>query len=184
MQYKSLLAGCHQEDAQSQRILYDLFKARLMGLCRRYTTNREEAKDVLQEAFIKIFRKIQQVTDPEKLESWMKSVTVNTAIDHFRKKRVTFTELKDESLPEEVYTHLQSDISVSDEILVACVNQLPDGCRLVFNLFVVEGYSHTEIAGLLQITEGTSRSQLNYAKSLLKNKLKCHHVAQYYEKFA
>jgi RNA polymerase sigma factor (sigma-70 family) len=181
-QYKSLLAGCQREDAQSQRILYDLFKARLMGLCRRYTTNREEAKDVLQEAFIKIFRKIQQLTDHEKLESWVKSVAVNTAIDHFRTKRMLMTELTDDAAMEEALGHHDAD--VSDEVLVACVNQLPDGCRLVFNLFVLEGYSHAEIASMLQISEGTSRSQLNYARALLKNKLKCHHVAQYYEKFA
>ena len=182
MQYKSLLAGCHQEDAQSQRILYDLFKARLMGLCRRYTTNREEAKDVLQEAFIKIFRKIQQVTDPEKLESWMKSVVVNTAIDQFRKKKIVQTAQIDDTLDKEVRGYAETN--VPDEILVALVSQLPDGCRLVFNLFVVEEYSHAEIATLLDISEGTSRSQLNYAKTVLKNKLKCHDVTQYYEKFA
>jgi RNA polymerase sigma factor (sigma-70 family) len=181
-QYKDLLAGCHKEDAQSQRILYDVFKARLMGLSRRYTKDREEAKDVLQESFIKIFRKIQTVTDPEKLESWMKSVTVNTAIDHFRSKQHVPTTQIDETLVEEVSG--KTEAQVSDEILVAYVNKLPDGCRLVFNLFVVEGYSHAEIATLLQVTEGTSRSQLNYAKTVLKNKLKCHDVAQYYEKFA
>lgn len=181
-QYKDLLAGCHQEDAQSQRILYDVFKARLMGLCRRYTNNREEAKDVLQESFIKIFRKIQNVAEPERLESWMKSVVVNTAIDHFRKKNVLKMESIDDSVKEEVVSNVEPQ--VNDEILVAMVNQLPDGCRLVFNLFVVEGYSHAEISTMLDITEGTSRSQLNYAKTVLKNKLKCHDVTQYYEKFA
>ncbi|HTF21848.1 MAG TPA: sigma-70 family RNA polymerase sigma factor [Chryseolinea sp.] len=181
-QYKDLLARCHQEDAQSQRVLYDLFKARLMGLCRRYTANREEAKDVLQDSFIKIFRKIQHLTDPEKLESWMKSIVVNTAIDHFRKKKLMQADHLDDSVTEEV--HGNSETPVNDEILVAFVNQLPDRCRLVFNLFVVEGYNHAEIAALLQITEGTSRSQLNYAKTILKNKLQCHDVAEYYEKFA
>ncbi|MEJ1237174.1 RNA polymerase sigma factor [Chryseolinea sp. T2] len=181
-QYKELLAGCHREDANSQRILYDLFKARLMGLCRRYTNNREEAKDVLQESFIKIFRKIHQVTESGKLESWMKSVVVNTAIDHFRKKNVLKTGPIDETVTEEVKANAEAQ--VSDEILMTMVNQLPDGCRLVFNLYVVEGYSHAEIATMLDITESTSRSQLNYAKSALKNKLKCHDVTQYYEKFA
>jgi len=180
--YKDLLAGCHKEDAQSQRILYDCFKARLMGLCRRYTKNREEAKDVLQESFIKIFKRIQQVTDAEKLESWMKSVVVNTAIDQFRKKKIVHTAQIDDTLDKEVRGYAETN--VPDEILVALVSQLPDGCRLVFNLFVVEEYSHAEIATLLDISEGTSRSQLNYAKTVLKNKLKCHDVTQYYEKFA
>lgn len=181
-QYKNLLAGCHKEDAQSQRILYDLFKGRLMGLCRRYTANREEAKDVLQEAFIKIFRKIHQLTDPDKLEAWLKSITVNTAIDHFRRKRIVPMNPIDESMIEVMHDDVVP--AVTDEILVFLVSQLPDGCRLIFNLYVVEGYSHKEIAEHLQITEGTSRSQLNYAKTTLKNKLKCHDVAQYYEKFA
>lgn len=180
--YQDLLAGCHREDARSQRILYDLFKGRLMGLSRRYTSNREEAKDVMQESFIKIFRKITQLTDPEKLESWMKSIVVNTAIDHFRKKKAMPMDQITETVAVEVQDN--TEVKINDEILVAFVNQLPDGCRLVFNMFVVEGYSHAEIAELLQINIGTSRSQLNYAKSLLKNKLKCHDVAQYYEKFA
>lgn len=180
--YQDLLAGCHREDARSQRILYDLFKGRLMGLCRRYTSNREEAKDVMQESFIKIFRKITQLADPEKLESWMKSIVVNTAIDHFRKKKAMPMDQITETVA--VETQDNTEVKINDEILVALVNQLPDGCRLVFNMFVVEGYSHAEIAELLQINIGTSRSQLNYAKSLLKNKLKCHDVAQYYEKFA
>ncbi|MGC3943167.1 MAG: RNA polymerase sigma factor [Chryseolinea sp.] len=181
-QYKDLLAGCHKEDAHSQRVLYDLFKARLMGLCRRYTNNREEAKDVLQESFIKIFRKVRQVMEPEKLESWMKSIVVNTAIDHFRKKNVLRMKPIDDLVTEEVAANTEAQ--VSDDILVTMVNQLPDGCRLVFNLYVVEGYSHAEISTMLDITEGTSRSQLNYAKAVLKNKLKCHDVTQYYEKFA
>jgi RNA polymerase sigma-70 factor (ECF subfamily) len=181
-QHKDLLAGCHKEDAQSQRILYDLFKARLMGLCRRYTNNREEAKDVLQESFIKIFRKIRHVSEPEKLESWMKSIVVNTAIDHFRKKNVLKFETINDAVVDEAIGNPEQP--VNDEILVTMVNQLPDGCRVVFNLYVVEGYSHAEISSMLDISEGTSRSQLNYAKLVLKNKLKCHDVTQYYEKFA
>lgn len=181
-EYKDVLAGCHREDTRSQRILYDLFRARLMGLCRRYCSNREEAKDVLQESFIKIFKKIGHVTDADKLESWMKSVVVNTAIDHFRSKKLIQTYEIDDHVTAEV--QVDPDVKIADDVLVAFVNQLPDGCRMVFNLFVVEGYTHAEIATLLQITEGTSRSQLNYAKTILKNKLKCHDVAQYYEKFA
>ena len=181
-QYKELLAGCQKEDARSQRILYDAFKSRLMGLCRRYSNNREEAKDVLQESFIKIFRNIRHLSDPEKLESWLKSIVVNTAIDHYRKKNVLKMQPIDEVVSEEVAA--KDEAQVTDDILVGLVSQLPDGCRLVFNLFVVEGYSHAEISAMLEVTEGTSRSQLNYAKAVLKNKLKCHDVTQYYEKFA
>ena len=179
---RELLDGCHREDTRSQRILFELYRARLMGLCRRYCSNRDEAKDVLQESFIKIFRKISHVTQPHKLDAWMKSVVVNTAIDHFRSRKLIQTcELDDVTTPD---VTVDPGINIDDEVLIALIEQLPDGCRVIFNLFVVEGYTHSEIATALKISEGTSRSQLNYAKTILKNKLKCHDVAQYYARFA
>jgi RNA polymerase sigma factor (sigma-70 family) len=180
--YQDLLARCKREDAQAQRILYDVFKARLMGLCRRYTRDREAAKDVLQESFIRIFHSLHQLDSHLKLESWMKSVVVNTAINHFHKFK---KHEKVSSLDNVAEDETPGDVSVlSDELLISIVNGLPDGCRMVFNLFVVEGYSHAEIASMLKVTEGTSRSQLHHAKTLLKLKLKCQDLAQYYEKFA
>jgi RNA polymerase sigma factor (sigma-70 family) len=180
-----LFERCKNGDAQAQRILYDLFKGKLMGLCRRYTRSHEEAQDVLQETFIRVFSKMGQLTAPEKLESWMKTIAVNTAINHYRKTKVEnviFSKIPDDK--EE--TKVSADIAdhVSDGHLVTLINQLPDGCRVIFNLFVVEGYSHVEIAQMLEISEGTSRSQLHHAKQLLKSKLKCHDLAHYYEKFA
>jgi RNA polymerase sigma factor (sigma-70 family) len=181
--YTELLIRCHKADAQAQRSLYDLFKSRLFGLCRRYTRNREEAQDVMQDAFIKIFKHIGEVASDEKLESWMKSVTVNTAINHYhRTKRldqVIPLELSEcDQLTEDHLSHL------TDQLLISMVNELPEGCRIVFNMFVVEGYSHSEIAALLHISDSTSRSQLHHAKALMKEKLKCQDMAQYYEKFA
>lgn len=180
-----LFEKCKKGDAQSQRILYDLFKAKLMGLCRRYTRSHEEAQDVLQDTFIRIFSKIGQLSSPEKLESWMKTIAVNTAINQYRRAKVEnliFSKIQEEKedakVPAEVVDH------VSDQHLVAMINQLPDGCRVIFNLYVVEGYSHVEIAEMLEISEGTSRSQLHHAKQLLKSKLKCHDLTHYYEKFA
>src|SRR5690242_3338386 len=116
-----------------------------MGLCRRYTRNREEAEDVLQESFIKIFSKFHQVGSADKIESWMKSVAVRTAIDHYYKSK------KDRQLyePDDAAVLSVEAVSidhVSDEYLVMLINHLPDKCRMVFNLFEVEGYSHTEIA--------------------------------------
>lgn len=172
MQYQHLLERCKKRDASAQRILYDLFKARLMGLCRRYSKSREDAQDMLQETFIKIFTKIHQVETANKLESWMKSIAVHTAIDHYHKSKKTSLQL---------YTSSDYDIAgidtegivgnLSDEFLISVINELPEGCRIIFNLFEVEGYSHAEIATLLNVTEGTSRSQLHHAKYLLKEKL-------------
>jgi RNA polymerase sigma factor (sigma-70 family) len=174
---------CKKGEPKAQRELYELFKNRLMGLCRRYTRNREEAEDVLQESFIKIFSKFHQVTSVDKAESWMKSVAVRTSIDHYHKVR------KDKQLYETndaavLNVEVSSIETVSDEYLVALINHLPDKCRVVFNLFEIEGYSHTEIAAMMNITESTSRSQLHYAKSLLKEKLRGIDRPNYYEKLA
>jgi len=181
-----LFARCKKGDANAQRMLYDLFKARMMGLCRRYTRDRAEAQDVLQEAFVKIFKHMFQLESSDKLESWMKSIVVNTAINHYHKNRKQ--ELIFYTVPEgsddigaQSFHQLHT---FEDEFLISLVNELPDGCRMVFNLYAMEGYSHVEIAQKLQVTEGTSRSQLHHAKYLLKEKLKCQDLAEYYEKFA
>lgn len=183
--YNDLFTRCKKGDAKAQRILYDLFKARLMGLCRRYTRSREEAQDILQESFIRIFKNFHQLESSDKLESWMKTIAVNTAIsNHHRTKKyeLLLSPQENRSISDEnLLQHVQH---FSDEFLVSLVNALPDGCRIVFNLFAIEGYSHAEIATKLGITEGTSRSQLHHAKFLLKEKLKCQDMAHYYEKFA
>lgn len=186
---EGLYEKCKRGDPKAQRELYDLFKNRLMGLCRRYTRTREAAEDVLQESFIKIFTRFHQLSSPDKTEGWLKSVAVRTAIDHYNKHK------KENDLYEGDTSVLQIEAvaidHVSDEYLVTLINHLPDKCRMVFNLFEVEGYSHTEIAAMMDITEGTSRSQLHYAKSLLKEKLKgvepsipAGRRANYYERLA
>jgi RNA polymerase sigma factor (sigma-70 family) len=183
MVYTKLLEQCKRNDSRAQRSLYDHFKARLMGLCRRYAKNREDAQDMLQESFVKIFTRINQLESPEKLESWMKSIAVRTAIDHYNKMK------KHETVYTEVEYHVAGTDyelvleNLSDEQLVTVINGLPEGCRIVFNLFEIEGYSHTEIAELLGVSEGTSRSQLHHAKFLLKQKLNALGVKRY-EKFA
>lgn len=150
-----------------------------MGLCRRYARDRDDAKDMLQETFVKIFTKIHQLEDAEKLEGWVKSIAVRTAIDHYKKMKRR----------EPAYTGVDYNVAnidcesvldnLSDEQLVMLINDLPEGCRLVFNLFEVEGYSHTEIATMTGVTEGTSRSQLYHAKYLLKQKLNALGVKRY-----
>jgi RNA polymerase sigma factor (sigma-70 family) len=176
---------CKMGDAKAQRILYDLFKGKLMGLCRRYTQSREEAQDVLQEAFIRIFTHMDQVKSSDKLESWMKSIAVRTAINFYHKSKgrtLIFSQVED--LANIQIADETPGQSFTDEYLIAAVNGLPDGCRIVFNMFAIEGYGHAEIASMLQISEGTSRSQFHHAKYLLKEKLKCQNLIHYYEKFS
>ena len=180
-----IFEGCKKGDAKAQRILYDLFKAKLMGLCRRYTESREEAQDILQETFIRIFTHFHQLKSPDKLESWMKSIAVRTAINYYHKgkgRALMFSNI--EELVNEQPIDETSVQHFTDDHLISLINALPDGCRIVFNLFAIEGYSHGEIAELLHISEGTSRSQFFHAKYLLKEKLKCQTLMHYYEKFS
>ena len=180
-----IFQSCKSGDAKGQRILYDLFKGKLMGLCRRYTRSREEAQDVLQESFIKIFKNFDQLNNPEKLESWMKSIAVREAINQYHKGKVReLTSIDIDSVSNEIPIFQTSIEHLTDEYLISLVNALPDGCRIIFNLFAIEGYSHSEIATMLQISEGTSRSQFYYGKQLLKEKLNCQNILHYYEKFS
>ena len=183
--YYDIFEQCKKGDAKAQRILYDLFKGKLMGLCRRYTQNKDEAQDVLQESFIRIFTHFHQLKESDKLEGWMKSITVRTAINYYHKgkgRALMFSHVDAiENHPVAAETSIQH---FTDEYLVSLVNALPDGCRIIFNLFAIEGYSHSEIASMLSISEGTSRSQFYHAKYLLKEKLKCQNLTHYYEKFS
>src|SRR5687767_3043856 len=183
--YYDIFEQCKKGDAKAQRILYDLFKAKLMGLCRRYTQSREEAQDVLQESFIRIFMNFQQLKSSDKLESWMKSIAVRTAINYYHKgkgRALMFSNIEElANHPSSCETSLQN---FTDEHLISLVNALPDGCRVVFNMFAIEGFSHAEIAEMLHISEGTSRSQFHHAKYLLKEKLNCQNLMHYYEKFS
>ncbi|HEY5749082.1 MAG TPA: sigma-70 family RNA polymerase sigma factor [Chryseolinea sp.] len=181
-----LFERCKRGEPKAQRMLYDLFKGKLMGLCRRYTRDREQAQDVLQDAFVKIFTNLNQLASPEKLEAWMKATVVHTAINQYhraKKHDMIFAPATENETQEgaDLYTNVQN---FSDEYLLTLINELPDGCRMVFNLFAIEGYSHAEIAEMLQVSEGTSRSQFHHAKQLLKKKLKCQNLTHYYEKLA
>lgn len=170
--YDDLIILCLRKDVRAQRQLYDMYKARMMGLCRRYTNNVEEAEDVYQETFVKVFQSLEQLQDRDHLEQWIRRIAINTAVDYFhRHKRYVHAEEDDgRHYQSNDYTMILSQFS--DELLVSIISALPDGYRLIFNLHEVEGFSHREIAGMLSISESTCRSQLNRAKQALQHKLK------------
>ncbi|MBI3218117.1 MAG: RNA polymerase sigma factor [Bacteroidetes bacterium] len=168
---KELIDGCAKGDRAAQRAFYERYCGRMMALCNRYAKSTQEAEDILQEGFIKIFGSIASFRKEAKLTTWMTRIMINTALNMQRQKLylLPMVDVNDANLYE------QEEIGLSDfhfTELIRMVQSLPDGCRIIFNLFAIEGYGHKEIADMLNISEGTSKSQYNRAKSLLQAKLK------------
>lgn len=155
---------------QAQYELYHLYAPKMFALCMRYTSSRQEAEDLMQEAFIKIFRHLHQYTGHGNFEGWIRKIFVNTALE-FLRKRNSWSDFDTAEL-----MHLPSDsrsgyeeIGLQDTLKM--IQSLSDGYRTVFNLYAIEGYSHREIAKILNISEGTSKSQLSRAKAILQKSL-------------
>ncbi|GAB3766205.1 sigma-70 family RNA polymerase sigma factor [Spirosoma pomorum] len=167
----ALVEGCRRQDRIVQRQLYERFAGRLFVVCKRYVKDPEEAEDVLQDSFVKIFRHIDSFRFECPLEAWLKRIVINTALKHIRKEKpwdntsdvqemAPVLPQADESLP-----------TLNYKYLLNLVQELPAGCRTVFNLYAIEGYSHPEIARMLDIAEGTSKSQYARARTMLQQKL-------------
>lgn len=172
MEKTALIKSCQRNDSNAQRAFYDLYKSVLFRICLRYGRDRSEAEDMLQESFITIFKDIAKLKDIRAVEGWIRRVTVNCCLQIIRKrKRHGYTEEISEAY--EIEDVRQPDIysKLGAQALTKMIQTLPDGYRTVFNLYVVEGYSHKEIAELLNIGEGTSKSQLSKAKALLRRQL-------------
>lgn len=154
-----------------QEELYRRFSPRMYAVCLRYAGSSEEAEDILQEGFIKVFKKLDSFRSEGSFEGWIRRIFVNTAIEHFRRKRylMPVTE-KEENTIEGKYLSVLDDLAARD--IMALVQELSPGYRTVFNMYVVEGYTHKEIADMLGISEGTSKSQLSRAKVILQDMVK------------
>jgi RNA polymerase sigma factor (sigma-70 family) len=168
-----IIRGCIKDDALCQKSLFNRYAPTLLGICNRYARNKEDAEDILQDSFIKIFKKISQFKGEGSFEGWMRRVVVNTALKKYTVSRYT----KEFSVEDVKEPKLLINIDVpafnhlSEKDLLALVNNLPDGYRLIFNLYVIEGYQHDEIADMLGIQAGTSRSQLVKARQLLQKEI-------------
>jgi RNA polymerase sigma-70 factor (ECF subfamily) len=153
--------------------LYQRFAPKMYGVCLRYAANAEEAEDILQEGFIKVFRKLDSFRSEGSFEGWIRRIFVNTSIEHFRRKNYLqpITE-REEATVEGKYLSVLDELAERD--IIGLVQQLSPGYRTVFNMYVVEGYTHKEIADSLGISEGTSKSQLSRAKLILQNLVQTH----------
>jgi RNA polymerase sigma-70 factor (ECF subfamily) len=166
-----LIEGCIRGDRKMQHELYERFAPKMYGVCLRYAANAEEAEDILQEGFIKVFRKIGSYRGEGSFEGWIRRIFVNTAIEQFRKKTYLqpITE-QEESTIEGKYISVLDNLGEKD--IIKLIQQLSPGYRTVFNMYVIEGFTHKQIAEALNISEGTSKSQLSRAKLILQDLVK------------
>ena len=162
------------KDPASQKAVFDLFAGRMLGVCMRYSRNSADAEDILQDAFIKVFEKINQFKSEGSFEGWIRKIGVNTALKKYTLSRYS-KELLGQDLSEKESIYFAEPVAynhLSEKEILGLINELPDGYRLVFNLFVIEGYKHEEIAEMLGIQAGTSRSQLAKARIQLQKQIK------------
>lgn len=164
-----MLNGCRRNSATAQEALYNRFSPRMLGVCYRFGKNREDAEDMLQEAFMKIFTQIQQYRGEGALEGWIRRIVVHTCINILKKNK-KFSDSVDITHAQHIHTREEMIPSIMQaKQVVECIRSLPLGYRTVLNLYAIEGYSHKEIAGMLDIEESTSRSQYTRAKSMLED---------------
>ena len=166
-----MLAGCLSNNASSQEALYSRFSPRMLGVCYRFAKNREDAEDMLQEGFIKVFTQIHQYRSEGALEGWIRRIVVHTCINVLKKNK-KFSDSIDINFASEVGIREESIPSIMQaKEVVECIRLLPIGYRTVLNLYAIEGYSHKEIGNMLDIEESTSRSQYTRAKAMLEDVL-------------
>ena len=166
-----LVKKCIEGDNRAQKKLFDLFAPKLFGVCLRYMKDHNLAQDTLQDGFVKIFTKLSDYNGKGSFEGWMRRIVVNTCLDQLRKdqKLKMNTSIDDVSFLVKDNHWIEEELTAKD--LLKLVESLPDGYRVVFNMFAIEGYSHKEIAEQMNISENTSKSQFSRAKSHLRRKL-------------
>lgn len=171
MDEKQLIASCKKGDRIAQKTLYDLFSRKMMGVCLRYTNDRETALDLLQDGFVKVFTNLDSYLGNGSFEGWIRRVFVNCALEYLRRNDVM--RLADDlDHAAELISYNESVLEeISAKELMNEIQRLPIGFRAVFNLFAIEGYSHKEVAAMLEINESTSRSQYTRAKQLLQKRI-------------
>ena len=169
MSLEQLIKNCVKQDAKAQSQLYKQYASKLFSLCLKYSKNYAEAEDNLHDAFITVFRKIDQYNNKGSFEGWLKRIAINTSLQRYRENVGVF-DIVNEGNIEDVTVDI-NDKDVHIDFLLKIIQELPDRYRLVFNLYVLDGYSHVEISELINISIGTSKSNLARARMILKEKI-------------
>jgi RNA polymerase sigma factor (sigma-70 family) len=164
-----LIARCKAGERKAQEMLYKQFASKMLGVCMRYATDKMEAEDMLQNGFVKMFKKLDDYRGEGSFEGWLRRIMVHSAIEYYRKhhKLVQVMDVTETGNEPSVNPAALSNMGAKD--LLAIIQQLSPGYKMVFNLYAIEGYSHKEIAEIVGITEGASKSQLSRARAILKD---------------
>jgi RNA polymerase sigma factor (sigma-70 family) len=168
---QTLIDGCLKKDRFSQRKIYEVYSSGMMTLCLRYSKNREEAEEVMHDGFLQMYKYIGQFKNKGSFEGWLRRIMINCALQRYRRKSILDYQV---SLTEDhqlLVGEFNPDIGLGEKEMIRMIQALPPACRIVFNLYVFEGMKHHEIATLLNISEGTSKSNLYDARSILKKQL-------------
>ena len=168
---REIIKKCIRNDSWAQKELYNLFASKMLSICHRYAKSKDDAEDIFQEGFLKVFENLHQVKNVDSMEWWMKRIFINEALKLYNKnKRISLVE--DLSL---LRQGLSVEYSVLDKLsteeITRLIQKLPDKMRMVFNMYVIEGFSHNEISEMLNISEGTSKSNLHDARKTLQRKI-------------
>jgi len=172
----SIIKACKKHDRRAQSELYETYKDTLFTLCLKYCKNLEEAEDNLQDAFITILNNINSYKGKGSFEGWMKRITINKAIDRYKKDHFINVMIKDDILEDTSIETSELDMPLNK--IISTIQELPSRYRLVFNLYELDGYTHKQISNMLHISEGTSKSNLHRAKLILKEKISTINKAQ------
>ncbi|MEL7338949.1 MAG: sigma-70 family RNA polymerase sigma factor [Bacteroidota bacterium] len=184
----ALLGRCRQNDPKAQKMLFERYKNMLMGVCLRYANNRDTAEDIFQEAFIKVFSRLDQVREPARLPGWIKRIGITTAINHIKRKGQSLLAIEETKAETSIEFAPQDEAFILGKLeqdqLLLVVQSLPEAQRLVFNLFAIEEYTHQEIAELLSINAASSRVQLHRARQNLRQALVRMLGKSYFDRYA
>lgn len=174
-----VIQGCRLGKRKAQETLYKLFAAKMLGVCARYATDKMEAEDMLQNGFIKVFNKILDFKSEGSFEGWIRRIMVHSAIEYYRKHHKMMQLVNLDTPGAELAVNCVAATSLEARDLLAMIQTLPPGYRMVFNMYAIEGYSHKEIGEIMSISEGASKSQLSRARAILKEMVNKTEEAKY-----
>ncbi len=168
---EELVKRCKSGERKAQEALYKQFASKMLGVCMRYAVDKMEAEDMLQNGFIRVFEKMGDYRGDGSFEGWVRRIMVHSSIEYYRKhhKMMQLVEIEESGSEPSVNSLALTNLGTKD--LLALIQKLSPGYKIVFNLYAIEGYSHREIAGMVGITEGASKSQLSRARTILKEQI-------------